>query len=331
MFTPCGDGRDRSCLVSVVVVASAFAPHKQQLLSIASFLRSRYAFFEILLIAPASGETVDDLVADIARVTPQIRLLQIDGANDFDRLAIHGYQECIGDIVVLTSADELPFIDLATLIEPMQRGENLVRLRRKSGSLFEKTSSLIIRSVTGFEVDTRFYRTLALSRQLLSELLAYPEEIQLFRFKAHHLFGRQRVIKTDAAPVRGGFRRLLRRIDLVARLVATSAPRLLRFGSAVCTLFAIAALASLLYVFAIWLMKSDVAEGWTTMTTMLGAWMFVQLAATAILCLGLSRLLDRQERSRAPRLLNEMTVSDLFGNASVLNVEVSEPHSETKR
>ncbi|MCT8266495.1 glucosyl transferase [Afifella sp. JA880] len=291
----------------------------------AAFLRKRYYFFEILLIAPASDEVVDDLVADIARVAPQIRLLQIDSANDFDRLAIHGYQECIGDIVVLTSADELPFIDLATVLEPMQRGENLVRLRRKSGSLLEKVSSLVIRSITGFDVDTRFYRTLAVSRQLLSELLAYPEEIQLFRFKAHHLFGRQRVIKTDAAPVRGGFRRLLRRIDLVARLVATSAPRLLRFAAALCALFAIAALGSLLYVLAVWLLKNNVAEGWTTTTTMLGAWMFVQLGATSLMCLGLSRLLDRQERSRAPRLLNEVTVSDLFGNASVLNVEMAEP------
>jgi hypothetical protein len=56
---------------------------------------------------------------------------------------------------------------------------------------------------------------------------------------------------------------------------------------------------------------------------MIGAWMFVQSSATSVLCLGLSRLLDGNERERKPRLVNEVTVSDLFQSSEILNVDAA--------
>ncbi|SDG88203.1 hypothetical protein SAMN04487974_11126 [Pelagibacterium luteolum] len=76
-----------------------------------------------------------------------------------------------------------------------------------------------------------------------------------------------------------------------------------------------------LYVLAIWLVHDEVAEGWTTTTSLLAFWMSAQLAATSVVCLGISRALDTQERARMPRLIEETTVSDLFSLSGVLNVE----------
>lgn len=313
---------DQSLLVSLIVVGTpGFEGLEQDLERLARSLKGRYAFFEILLIGVVETHSAHDLMECVSRSAPQTRLLQIEGVADFDRMAMHGYQECIGDIVVLSSADEIGEIDIGPVLRHLEAGEEIVRLRRRKGGAVERATSYAVRSVTGLHVDTRVLRTLGLNRQLLSELLARPDEIHLFRFTAHTLFARQSVIEVDAAPTRSGLALLLRRVDLVARLIALSAPRLLRISSALCLALSVIALLSLFYVIGVWLFREEIAEGWTTMISMLAIWMFAQLAATSALCLGLSRILDRQERARLPRLADELTISDLFSRTNLLNVE----------
>jgi hypothetical protein len=323
--------RDQSLLISLILVgADGFGSCENKIERIAASLRERYAFFEILLIAPAGNDAHSTLVERIGRIAPQLRLLQVEGATDFDRLATLGYQECIGDLILVSSADEIGFVDFISLIERLGSGEQLVRLRRKSGSTMERLSSRLVRLITGLHVDTRFYRTLALTRQLLSELLARPDEIHLFRFTAHTHFGPQIVIKTNLPQTRRGFPLFLRRVDLLAQLTAESAPRLLRFASAMCLALALVALLALSYIALVWVLRSTIAEGWTTTITLLSVWMLVQMSATSVLCLGLSRALDRQERGRMVRLVEETTVSDLFGSVRVLNVESADAPNEER-
>lgn len=320
---------DSSLLVSLIVVCpDGFESIEANLQRLIAEIRRRYAFFEVLIIGNAGDQSGQELLRRLGPAAPQIRCLQIEGAVDFDRLAMQGYLECIGDIVVLSSADELGAVDLMALIDRLRAGEELVRIRRRQASALEKASSSIVRFITGLDVDIRFLRTLGVNRRLLSELLARPEEIHLFRFTAHTLFPAQAVIDTDQAPKRGGLQLIARRIDLAARLVATSAPRLLRTASALCLALSLVAFLALFYVVGVWLVRDEVAEGWTTMISMLALWMFAQLAATAVLCLGMSRLLDRQERSRMPRLVDELTVSDLFSSTGLLNIESADDGKE---
>lgn len=311
-----------STLVSLIVVgADGFSGAEARLEQAATSLRAAFSFIEIIIIADAEDASVRGLIERIARVAPQVRLLQIEGATDFDRMAMHGYQECIGDLIILTTAEELGIVEIAPIISKLQDGEQLVRLRRKTGSRLERTSSVLISYITGMHVDTRFHRTLGMDRQLLSQLLARPEEIHLFRFNANTLFSRQSVLETDQKQERGGFKLMFRRIDLVARLVATSAPRLLRGAGVLSLSLAMISLFTLAYVVGAWLLLEDIVEGWTTIVCLIALWMFVQMSTTSALCLGLSRMLDRQERTRMPRLVNELTVSDLFSSSGLLNVE----------
>ncbi|MCM2505985.1 glucosyl transferase [Aureimonas altamirensis] len=318
---------DRSLLVSLIVVFDEVsAALEGDIKRAASTLRERHAFFELLLIGNGDISLTQCLVRSLSFEVPHVRFLQVADAGDFDRAAMHGYHECIGDVVILSSSDEIGAIDLAIVLEKLSSGAELVRLRRKRSSLIERTSSWLVRGLTGLEVDTRFQRTLGVGRQFLGEMLAYPEELHLFRFTVHGHSRTRVVIETHTAPSRSDVSLILRRVDLVARLIATSAPRLLRAASIACLVLSALALLSLLYVVGVWLLRNEIAEGWTTMFSFLAGWMFVQSAASAILCLGLSRLLDRQERSRPPRLIKDVTVSDLFSDTSFLNVEGGHEH-----
>ncbi|MDX7952948.1 hypothetical protein P7D22_17435 [Lichenihabitans sp. Uapishka_5] len=314
---------DSSLLVSLIVVVSAHAGlDETHLGKLASFLRDRYAFFEILLIGPEDSDVIGpQLLVRLGHVAPQTRFMQVESGADFDRMAVHGYSECIGDLIVLTSSDELPYLDLAPILEKLRANVSLVRLRRRSNSLSERFGAFVVRFITGLQVDTRYFRSLGMTRQLLSELMTYPDAIPVFRFMAHRLFGPQTVLKVTMPPTRGGFRRLMGRIDTFARLLAVSAPRLLRIVSAVCLAVSLGSFLVFVYVVTTWMFKKQIAEGWTTTTSLLALSMFVQLNVSAVLSLGLSRALDRQERTRPPRLVSEATASDLFREVTILNVE----------
>jgi hypothetical protein len=180
--------------------------------------------------------------------------------------------------------------------------------------------SRIVRAVTGFKVDTRYYRTMAVSRKLLSELLASPESLTLFRFTAPAIDGYE-IVVLDRPMLREGYRGFVRRTDLVARLVTAAAPRLLRQVGVLCALVSGGALLALIYALGVWLLKSDVMEGWTSVTSLIAIWMSVQMAAMAMLCLGLSRVLDRNAFQARNRIVDEISSGDIFQHPGLLNVE----------
>lgn len=313
--------KETGTLVSLVIAAPdglrEFAP---EVMRLAEQLSQRFAFFEIMLLVPAKDDDAVSLIGSLTEKGCQTRLLALGSLIGFDDASLRGYHQCIGDVVVMAAAEELAFLDLDFLIAPILGGARLVRMRRPKNTYQGWLSGRIVRAVTGFKVDTRFYRTMAINRKLLSELLASPDSLTLFRFTAANIPGYD-VVVLDRPMLREGFRGFVRRVDLVARLVMAAAPRLLRQIGVVCALLSVGALVALCYALAIWLFRSDVIEGWTSVTSLIAIWMSVQMAAMAMLCLGLSRLLDRNAAQARFHVMDEMSSGDIFQHPGLLNVE----------
>ncbi|MFK0685832.1 glucosyl transferase [Ochrobactrum sp. BD67] len=317
-----GNALETGALVSLIVVA---APNlrgtKTSILDSVKFISNRYAFYEILLITNDTDNYADEVLEVLGREVPQLRLLQIEGGGDFDDLAIHGYQEAIGDTIILSSSDELPYIDLEMLLAPIRTGAQFVRLRRKSGSVFAKAVASVMRFLTGFEVDIRYYRTLALGRQILSDLLKIPSQLHLIRFTAVRHIRKQKTVTVELPPVRRSGKHAIARLELVLHLIAVSSVRLLRLATALCSLLSLGALVAMMYPFLLWIIGWNVMEGWSSTITMISAWACIQLAAAAVMCLGISRALELQQARTAPRVVGDRSIGDLFRSSNLLNVE----------
>lgn len=321
---------ETGALVSLIVVAAPTLRGAASAIADAvAFIAERYAFYEVLLITTDFDDSADSILEVVGRSVPHLRLLQIEGGTDFDELAIHGYQQAIGDTVVLSSSDELPHVDLELLFAPIRDGAQFVRLRRKRGSFLAMGAASVVRALTGFEVDTRYYRTLALVRQIMSELLASPDQLHLVRFTAGRFIRKQKTVEVELPPVRSSYRRLIARSELVLHLIATSSVRLLRLATAFCTLLSLGAFVAMLYPIVLWIIGWDVTEGWSSTIIMISAWACVQLAATAVICLGMSRVLERQEVHVAHRVAGDRSVGDLFGRSDLLNVETATSPSDS--
>lgn len=317
--------KDTGTLVSLVIAApDGLGGSAAEIMRLAEQLSRRFAFFEIMLLVPHRDDHAVELLGRMAEKGLQSRFLALGNLVGFDDASLRGYHQCIGDIVVMAAAEELPFLDLDMLIAPILGGARLVRMRRPKNTYQGWFISRIVRALTGFRVDTRFYRTMAINRKLLSELLASPDSLTLFRFTAGKISGYE-VVVLDRPMLREGYRGLVRRIDLVARLIMAAAPRLLRQTGVACALLSIGALLALVYALAVWLLKSDVIEGWTSVTSLIAIWMSVQMAAMAMLCLGLSRLLDRNASQARYHIIDELSSGDIFQRSGLLNVEEPVP------
>ncbi|MCZ7489098.1 hypothetical protein [Rhizobium rhizogenes] len=311
-----------SVLASVIVVAAdGFSGGKEELSRVARFLKSRYSFYEIVLVGSDRSDIAVGLVEDLARVAPQVRFLQIEDGADFDAMSLHGYSECIGDEILLVPLDELPYLNFVELFSALENNADLVRLRRRVVGLIERISSKLVSFLTGLPVDTRFCRTIGLKRQILSELLGQPHQLRIFRFVANKMIARQHVIVVDIPFTRTGLRLMFRRIDLAVQLLGTSAARILRIISSVCAAFAVGAFVVIAYVAMILLLKTEVAEGWSSSTILIAVLMFLQSSSSAAVCLGLSTLLDLYRPPQKHQLINEITASELFSNVNLLNVQ----------
>ncbi|SDG88178.1 hypothetical protein [Pelagibacterium luteolum] len=87
------DTRNASVLVSLIVVSpSGLAEIEHDIEAAVRSLNASYSFFEVLLITSSEDEAVRGVIGRLAKCAPQIRALQLESSDDFDRMAMQGYQ-----------------------------------------------------------------------------------------------------------------------------------------------------------------------------------------------------------------------------------------------
>jgi hypothetical protein len=143
------------------------------------------------------------------------------------------------------------------------------------------------------------------------------------RFRVATFDPNHETIEVDVAAPRRGARAMFGRIEVIANLFGTAAARLLSLGAALSGALAGLSLAYMLYIGLVFLLKQNVAEGWTTLSLVISFGLFVQTTALSIICLGVARLCRDEDACRTGRILNEVSSSDLFRSFSAINVERS--------
>ena len=311
-------------LVSIAVIldggsASSF----EKVVELARRVTAAYQFVDFLIVGDVRCKFEESSFARVVALCPQSRYLQIEGAFGYDELIRFACAEVIGDVAVFTSVDEVDKADLLQVLAALLKGPNLVRLRRNRAPVPEIAAAGMVEFVTGFDVDPRFLRTIGVNRSLLGQLLNQPSLLSFLRFRAATLESNQEVINVDLPAPRRGLRATLGRIEVIANLIGIAAPRLLSFAAALSGLLALMSLGYMLYVGLVLAIKSQVAEGWTTLSLVIAFGLFVQTSALAIICLGIARLFRDSDPTKTGRILNDVSSSDLFRSFSALNVERS--------
>jgi hypothetical protein len=309
-------------LVSIgIAEAEAGEAALSMLTALASDLSVRFRYWELLIVTDVDkAGSYDRVLETIANV----RLLKVrPGTSPYRRrVAIAG--EAIGDVVVISTLDEIPSLAIVSMIERARESGAMVVGRRRSTVLLNAPFRALGASA-GFRVDARDMLTTAYPRTVLNKLLNHPDPQLALRFPPNDnsitVLG-QPILDTASARHRRSLRDSGRRVAMLQKLLVGSAPRVLGLVWSLAFLVAIVAVAFVIYAAAVWLVKEDVQPGWLTTSLALGLTAFFLGCAVFGLSIGLQKVIDLLSADLADDVVDEITSVDLFREVfDELNVE----------
>ena len=307
------------CLGELPNTPAAF----EELRQFAARMAAVYRFWEIIVVS--LSDEVDPLLR-LVRDIPNIRLIKVRSGTEYYRRRAIAVDEAIGDVVVLTSVHEISALDILTMIERAHADEVIVAGKLIVAPALDRLLAgpwVAFGHWAGFQVGVRDMQTVVFPRTLLNQILAHPAKELALRFLPRDT-GIPQVSFPAHGPVRAvrASRDFARRLTLAQMLLINLAPRLLQSVTLISMMVALLSLFFAVYVVLIWLLKSDVAPGWLTLSGMLSATGFMLGCVSSGLCLGMQYLLNRADQSRFDDVSAEVNRVDLFGSvARDLNVE----------
>lgn len=292
--------------------------------ALAARIATRFRYWELLLVADADAAAG---FAPLMGVLPNVRLLKVRHGAPFYRRRAVAATEAIGDIVVLSSVDELDSLDLLEMIEAAEAAGSIVIGRRRSNTLLNPALRAL-GGGAGFRVDARDMLTAAFPRTLLNRLLAHPDRLLALRFPpADHGIP---VLWRDAAggvASRRELQEIGRRINLIQRLMVSSAPRVLSLVSVLSVLVILSSLAFSVYAVVVWL-TMPTQPGWFTTSIVLSLTAFFLGCAILGLSMGLQKVIELLSGEANEDIVDEQASGDLFGQVmQELNVEIDTDRS----
>ncbi len=302
--------------------AAATAPQLMELLEKVS---RTFRFWELIVIADSqTAEQFDPLIARFQTT----RILEVNPATAQLRRRTLAAAEAIGDIVVLSTLDELGTIDIMQYIDLAQEDNAIVIGESVSRSRSADGITDALGRLSGFQVQLGTLHTSAFPRRLLSRLQASAERDLAMRFPP-----RSDSLPVIRIPANANYRppsrkgNLLRRIGLIQQLLVNGAPRILSFVAVLSALVLLASIFLVIYAIGVLVTVKGVQPGWFSSTVVISLTAAFLALAIFGLAIGLRRLIDLLQDPVVEEVLSERGGSDLFSKVrSDLNIETDLDH-----
>ncbi|VWX53014.1 hypothetical protein [Novosphingobium sp. 9U] len=271
----------------------------QQLVALSRQLDARFRYWEVLLACDPGHDAPSELAdGQLQASVPNLRLLQPRPGASFYQRRLAVASEAIGDVVVLTAASEVGYLNLAAMIETAEARHSLVVGRHVDANPLGSLAMALGRGA-GLTIGPHDMLTIAFPRALLGIVLAHPDRLLATRFPP--VDQRLPIVRQDMRAGAGlpRFRSgsetgplLFRRTEILHRLTISSAPRVLTLVAVAALLAAFGGTLFAIYSVIVWLTLAHIQPGW--FTTSLALSLTAAFLGFAIfgLSIGLRRLLE---------------------------------------
>lgn len=297
---------DTSVNADIVLSVSAILP--PDLAAIESFVRSmlevlrtRYSYYELLLIDNGLTPGLNAQVQILQGLLPNVRLVRLSRHYGLEVALAAALDHCIGDYVVVMDPASHPPELVPTLVARAIAGCDTVvaePAHPKPSGLERAVSAPVYRlasRILGFSLrpDESYFRVF--SRRLVNSIIR-------IRSKSRYLtclngsVGLQSCTVYYEAPAakheRSSFSRVTRQLIAATDILVSNSATPLRFASFLGLLACAGNLLYLFYIFAVSLVKTRLAEGWLT-TSLTHTLMFLMMfLIMTILSEYIARILD---------------------------------------
>ncbi len=319
-------------LVSFVIVGSRQAEADlAELRSVSAFAAANFLYYELIVIA--SGIDADWLahLRQAGAGEANTRIITVAAPMNFEESVAVALHQTIGDYIVIAASGEVGTDDLARLVATVGQGRHdLVKATYRIAAvpLFERSAAWlakgVIRMATGYKVQKFQARAVALSRNGATRIQASGTMQKFFRILDVSGSVSQALIAVDRSRPRTLFVELSEKLRLTTELVSRSSARLIRALAVICMVLSVTSLAATGFSFLVWMFKSHVAPGWTSLA-MISSFLFAaNFGVLSSICLGILLLIRRGEPDISEVPVTELSGGDLFLRDARLNVKTGD-------
>ena len=329
--------KDTSLVISVV------APIYNDGLIIESFLteliavlEAHYSFYEILLVDDGSSDDTTQVVSNLLQKVDRVRYLRLSRTFGREVAIAAGLETTIGDFVVVLMPRTDPVGLIPELVETCRRGSGVVCGVSSSplhrGWVLVKASKLFhayCRRFLGFDYKENSTDYRVLSRQAVNAITRIKDRHRYLRVFTATLgynqafFSYEQQLRANGEP-RERLRDLL---NNAIEIAIANSRHPLRIVSRLGLLLSLLNFLYLFYVVGVYLLKRQVAEGWTTASLQHTTMFFFIFLILAVLCEYVGRILEETQSRPLYFIAKEETSSVLLEQSIPKNI-INDPKAD---
>ena len=295
----------------------------QDLLALQSQLAAVFPYHELLLLSQ-SPIWDKSLLSQVGQV-PNIRILMLEGSIMPELLERIALREAIGDCIIL---NQWPFEkalaeNLLAAAASLDSGQvEYIGFRygpAASARRLERAFEVLFQKATGYRPELSMAVSACYSRILagkINNVTDYTTPIKLSNLVSR---AEKHIIQIEARP--RGLKKLIRRACWALEIFGATSPALLNLASFLCFLSALGSAAYAIYVFGIWIFKTNVMEGWTSSNLALSCLLFVLFFTLGLFSIAGSHILRKSQTATLPAVACEISRTDFIAKITS-NVEM---------
>lgn len=317
-------------LVSVCFAETEETADREPVLSIlAQRLSAHIRYWEIILVVTSSVSSR----VQIPNI-PNVRIIKVAQQTDYFHRREIACSEAIGDVVLLSSFDELDVVDPVSMAETAwDSGQAIVAQRRGSAGALEHTLNALGRS-SGLRASALVMQSMALPRPLVTLVMSYPDRQLALRFLPRDAGLPVQTWNCDGPQNMLGLGDFPRRLALMHSLLSHSASSVLKITSFMAAIASVGALFFLIYTLVAWVLGFTLAAGSLGFSVSIAGFVLFFGLALLGLTIGLRRVIDLISTDDRDYVVGETNTLELFADLSrELNVNIDDSlsrHEDSK-
>lgn len=299
--------------------------------AVVAVLREHFRHYELILVDDGSDVPPTDLDT-LARQTPGVRLVRLSRRFGPDAARTAGLDSAIGDLVVLLGPDDPPEA-IPEVARLARDGVDVVRAidRTRPGALYRGCRAAfrwVCLRVFGWRLPSATVTLVGLSRRAVNALTRVRPRRRQLTLWIEQIGYPRADLPYDRIPGGSRWPGLARAIDCGLDLLLSSSRSPLRVVSYVGLSAAALNLLAAAYVVGVNLVKSHVAEGWTTLAAQNSLMFFLVFLTLVLLAEYVGRNLEEAKGRPLYHVLEEVGGSLVAAEAGTRNVVTEEGRAD---
>ena len=316
-------------LVSVVCAVHNGQDHIGNFLhSVTALLKARYKNYEIVVVDDGSDDNTSEIIKDVQTRETNIQLYRLARSVGPDISLVAGLDQCLGDVIITLETRFDPLDPIPAMIARFEEGNDIVygermdRLpgeRRDHYQRFARLFVWLFTKITGYDLPVAASSLRLFSRRTLGLILDNADRYSLLRVLPAFTGLRFATVPYERrdAPQHG--REIVHALRRGISIILLSSVWPLRALAILSIVAAFFNLAYMVYVVTVLFVKSQVAEGWVSMSLQISGLFFLLFVVLAVLSEYIGRLF-LQNQHRARYIIAEERVSESLASERLLNI-----------